>query len=53
MDNETQNMNTQPPAQVGGLPQSMCYEVGSKRSVAAKMTHLNFQPFTWPKAIPR
>ena len=45
MDIETQNMNTQPPAQVGGLPQSMRFAVGSKRAVAAKMTHLNFQPF--------
>ena len=45
MDNENQNMNsTQPPAQ-GGLPQSMRYAVGSKRSVAAKLSHLNFQPF--------
>ena len=46
MDNETQNMNAtqQAPAQ-GGLPQSMRFAVGSKRSVAAKMQHLNFQPF--------
>ena len=45
MDNETQNMNTQPPAQVGGLPQSMRFAVGAKRAVAARMTHLNFQLF--------
>jgi hypothetical protein len=46
MDNETQNMNStqQAPAQ-GGLPQSMQFAVGSKRSVAARMQHLNFQPF--------
>jgi hypothetical protein len=46
MDNENQNMNStaQPPAQ-GGLPQSMRFAVGSKRSVAARMQHLNFQPF--------
>ena len=46
MDNEQQTMNnSQTPAQAGGLPQSMRFAVGSKRSVAARMTHLNFQPF--------
>ena len=46
MDVESQNMNnTQPAPAQGGLPASMRYAVGSKRSVAARMQHLNFQPF--------
>ena len=46
MDIESQNINTTQPAPAqGGLPQSMRFAVGSKRSVAAKLSHLNFQPY--------
>lgn len=46
MDVENQSqMAQQQQAPSQSLPQSMRFAVGSKRAVAARMQHLNFQPF--------